>query len=123
MMDHPLDLGIVLGSTNDDIWTAEMGRHDGLIAYRRLMEHYVESASDPGMTPRRLLQKAFAQAPDIETAKARLLEIAESLAMLAKAPVAEIDAAHDRITGADKPRPSHSLLDLLTGDGLRILRL
>lgn len=35
--EHPLDLGIVLGSTCDDIWSAEIARHDGLIALREML--------------------------------------------------------------------------------------
>ena len=34
--EWPLDLGIVLHCTNDDIWNAEIERHDGLIGLRRM---------------------------------------------------------------------------------------
>lgn len=35
--EHPLDLGIVLGSTCEEIWAAEIARHDGLIALREML--------------------------------------------------------------------------------------
>ena len=88
--DHDLDLGIVLGSTNEDIWEAEMRRHDGLIVIRRIMADTVK-AQKLDMTPRQRLQQNFAKVP-IDTAKAALLNVIQELAPLVNASDAETDA-------------------------------
>lgn len=93
MMDHPLDLGIVLGSTNDDIWAAEMRRHDGLIVMMRMSEKD-SVAADPPASARQVFQSRMAAVP-FEAAVASLTTMMQELAPHVNAPIEEIEKIID----------------------------
>lgn len=89
MPEHPLDFGLILGSTCTSIWSEETNRHDGLIALRRMFEHLEAGDTDAA---RRRLQKTFSRAgkPDIT----RLQEVALALSLHAQTDPAVLLAAH-----------------------------
>lgn len=100
--EHDLDLGIVIGSTNEDIWEAEMRRHDGLIVLRRMTAAAIATLKLEGVTPRQRLQRNFAGLPHKVAAEA-LLNVMQQMAPLLNASNEEADrVVKDKLEHAQK---------------------
>lgn len=88
--EWPLDLGIVRFCTNDDIWAAEIGRHEGLMALRSYCACRNPGACGIG-NDRHHFQKAFR---DNEPALLELMEIAAPHYRKSREEIAQVLGEH-----------------------------
>lgn len=113
--DLPFDIGVLLGSTNEAIWSENAAKHPGA---RVMRLYYTKAGKTENKTARQMMQARFGRAP-----REKVELMIETMAPYDGRPIAEIEEAYANFligeivaSGARNPSSLNGLLAALASE-------